>query len=60
MSGKSNQQVALPILPAKPVKYLLEDKEGNYMGIEYDCETAHEYANDNNLIVTVLPYDKSL
>ena len=58
MAGKSNQQKELPVLPLKPVKYLLEDKEGNYMGIEYDCDTAYEYAENNKLTVTALPYDK--
>jgi hypothetical protein len=57
MAGKASQQQALPELPQKPVKYLLEEPDGTYAGIEYDKERAYEYAEEHGMIVKVLPYD---
>jgi len=57
MAGKANQQQPLPELPSKPVKYLLEEPDGTYAGMEYDKERAYEYAEEHGLTVTVLPYD---
>jgi hypothetical protein len=57
MAGKASQQQALPELPVKPVKYLLEEPDGTYAGMEYDKERAYEYAEEHDLIVKVLPYD---
>jgi len=60
MAGKADQQSALPDLPAKPMKYLLTDSEGGYFGMEYDKETAHEYAEERGYLVIALPFDKAM
>lgn len=57
MSGKSHLVESLPELPGKPIKYLLEEFDGNYIGTEWDSEFAHDYATENNCKVTILPFD---
>ena len=59
MAGKASQQQPLPELPPKPVKYMLEESDGTYAGIEYDKQFAYEYAEEHGMTVTVMPYDKS-
>jgi hypothetical protein len=59
MAGKASQQQALPELPPKPVKYLLEEPDGTYAGTEYDKERAYDYAEEHGMFVKVLPYDKA-
>jgi len=57
MSGKKHLVQPVPELPPKPVKFLLEDLEGNYIGTEWNEEFARDYARENNCKLTVLPFD---
>jgi hypothetical protein len=51
MAGKSHLTELLPELPEKPVKYILTDKEGNYLGTEVDFDFASEYAKENEAVL---------
>ncbi len=57
MSGKNHLVQPVPELPQKPVKFLLEDLEGNYIGTEWSEEFARDYARENNCKLTILPFD---
>lgn len=57
MAGKSHMVRPLPDLPAKPVKYLLEGQNGEYIGTEWDSEFAHDYAAEHDCKITTLPFD---
>jgi len=51
MAGKSHLVELLPELPEKPVKYILTDKNGNYLGTEVDFDFANDYAKENEAIL---------
>ena len=57
MAGKAHLVEPLPELPNKPVKYLLEDHDGSYIGTEWNSEFAHDYAAENGCKLTILPFD---
>jgi hypothetical protein len=57
MAGKSHLVELLPELPEKPVKYILTDKEGNYLGTEVDFDFANDYANENKAILKRVDFD---
>lgn len=57
MSGKKHLVQPVPDLPPKPVKFLLEDFDGNYIGTEWDGEFARDYARENHCKLTILPFD---
>lgn len=57
MAGKPHLAKPLPELPAKPVKYLLEGHDGEYIGTEWDSEFARDYAAEHDCKVTILPFD---
>lgn len=57
MAGRPHMVQPLPKLPAKPVKYLLEGQNGEYIGTEWDSEFAHDYAAEHDCKITILPFD---
>lgn len=57
MAGEPHLVQPLPELPPKPVKYLLEGRDGSYIGTEWDSEFAHDYAAENDCKITTLPFD---
>jgi hypothetical protein len=57
MAGKPHLVQPLPDLPDKPVKYLLEGQNGEYIGTEWDSEFAHDYAAEHGCKITTLPFD---
>lgn len=58
MAGKPNLVELLPELPEKPVKYVLTDKNGNYLGTEVDFDFANDYAIENDAILTKFDFDQ--
>lgn len=58
MRGRKDLIQEVPALPEKPVKFLLEEKDGTYIGTEFDSEFAHDYAREHDCKLTILPFDK--
>ena len=58
MSGKKHLVQPVPDLPPKPVKFLLEDLEGNYIGTEQYLLTLRSDAQETTLFIIRLDIDK--
>ena len=58
IKGQKNLIQAVPALPKKPSKYLLEEFDGTYIGTEFDEEFARDYAKEHKCKLTILPFDK--